>query len=80
MKVLIAVDGSDPAMRACEAAAVLLVPERDEVRLVTVLSYSLYPYSGIPEEPLADEAERRGTSKRRSIASQTPLRVSTRGT
>lgn len=58
MRVLIAVDGSDPAMRACTLVGALLVPKRDTVRLLTILSYSLYPYSGIPDEPLADEAAR----------------------
>ena len=58
MKVLIAVDGSEPAMRACAFIDTLLVPERDSVRLITILSYSLYPYSGISDEPLADESER----------------------
>ena len=59
MKVLAAVDGSDPGLRACQIIAELLVQERDTVRLVTVLSYSESPDSGIPGEPLADEAERR---------------------
>jgi nucleotide-binding universal stress UspA family protein len=58
VKVLIAVDGSEPAMRACQQVASMLASVRDSVRLVTVLSYTLYPYSGIPDEPLADEAER----------------------
>ena len=59
MKVLAAVDGSEPGLRACQTMAQLLVPERDTVRLVTVLSYSESPDSGIPGEPLADAAERR---------------------
>jgi nucleotide-binding universal stress UspA family protein len=58
VNVLLATDGSDPALRACQAVASLLTPDRDQVRILTVLSYSLYPYSGIPDEPLADEAER----------------------
>ena len=58
MKVLVAVDGSDTSGRACRYIISLLSPERDSVRLITVLSYTLYPYTGIPDEPLVDEAER----------------------
>jgi nucleotide-binding universal stress UspA family protein len=59
MKVLLATDGSEPAMRACESASSLLVAGRDQVRLLTVLSYSEYPYSLVPDDvPLGDEAER----------------------
>ena len=58
VKVLLATDGSEPAMRACRRLSSMLVAGRESVRLVTVLSYTLYPYSGIPDEPLADEAER----------------------
>jgi nucleotide-binding universal stress UspA family protein len=58
MKVLLATDGSEPAMRACERASSLLVPGRDQVRLLTVLSYSEYPHSLVPDMPLSDEAER----------------------
>jgi nucleotide-binding universal stress UspA family protein len=58
VKVLLATDASDPALRACRYLVSLLQPDRDGVRLLTVLSYSLSPYSGIPDEPLADEAER----------------------
>jgi nucleotide-binding universal stress UspA family protein len=59
MKVLLATDGSEPAMRACESASSLLVAGRDHVRLLIVLSYSEYPYSLVPDDkPLGDEAER----------------------
>jgi nucleotide-binding universal stress UspA family protein len=58
VKVLLATDGSEPAMRACRRVASLLVAERDQVRLLTVLSYSLYPHSQIPDMPLADESDR----------------------
>lgn len=58
MKVLLATDGSEPAMRACECASSLLVPGRDQVRLLTVLSYSEYPHSLVPDMPLSDETER----------------------
>jgi nucleotide-binding universal stress UspA family protein len=58
MKVLLATDGSEPAVRACGCASSLLVPGRDQVRLLTVLSYSEYPHSLVPDMPLSDEAER----------------------
>jgi nucleotide-binding universal stress UspA family protein len=59
MRVLLATDGSEPAIRACDHASTLLVPGRDQVRLLTVLSYSEYPYSLVPDDiPLGDEAER----------------------
>jgi nucleotide-binding universal stress UspA family protein len=58
MKVLLATDGSEPAMRACHRVASLLVAERDQVRLLTVLSYSLCPHSQVPDMPLADESDR----------------------
>lgn len=58
MKVLLATDGSDVALRVCHTVAPMLASERDSIRVVTVLSYTLYPHSGIPDEPLADEAER----------------------
>jgi len=58
MKVLLATDGSEPAIRGCDHASTLLVPGRDRVRLLTVLSYSEYPYSLVPDDmPLGDEAE-----------------------
>ena len=58
MKVLLGVDGSAASMRACSTVASLLIAARDEVRLVTVLSYTLYPYVDVPGEHLVDEAER----------------------
>ena len=58
MKVLLGTDGSEPAMRAVRTVASLLAPDRDEVRLLTVLSYSLYPYTDVPGEHLVDEGER----------------------
>ncbi|HYN35998.1 MAG TPA: universal stress protein [Actinomycetota bacterium] len=58
MKVLIAIDGSEPALRAFRNVASLLVPKRDEVRLLTVLSYTDYPYTDFPGEHLVDEGER----------------------
>jgi len=58
MKVLLATDGSEPALRACDRAASLLVPDRDLVRLLTVMSFSEYPHALVPDMPLADETER----------------------
>lgn len=57
MRVLLATDGSEPAMRACQGIGYLLVPGRDHVRLITILSYSLYPQSLIPDMPLSGEKE-----------------------
>lgn len=84
MKVLIATDGSGPALRACHTVATLLISGRDEVRLLTVLSYTLYPYADVPGEHLADEAERkqhadeevrRLTDRQREILEQAGLLV-----
>lgn len=58
MKVLLAVDGSEAALRACRHLESLLHPGRDNVRIVTVLSYTFYPYSDVPGEPLVDEPQR----------------------
>jgi nucleotide-binding universal stress UspA family protein len=58
MKVLVAIDGSEPALRAVRLVASLLAPDRDQVRLLTVLSYSDYPYTDVPGEHLVDEAKR----------------------
>jgi nucleotide-binding universal stress UspA family protein len=58
MKVLIAIDGSEPTLRACRIVASLLSPDKDSVRLVTVLSYSDYPYTKIPGVHLVDEPRR----------------------
>lgn len=57
MKVL-ATDGSEPATRAAHTVASLLAPGRHEVRLLTVMSFSDYPHTGVPGEHLIDEAER----------------------
>ena len=64
MKVLLGTDGSEPAMRAVRTVAYLLAPDRDEVRLLTVLSYSLYPYTDVPGEHLVDEREREQHERR----------------
>lgn len=58
MKALLATDGSEPALRACSDLVALLTPGRDEVRVLTVLSYSLYPYSQVPDTHLVDERQR----------------------
>ena len=57
MKVLIATDGSAAALEASRMTARILVPHRDEVRLLTVLSYHLYPGSLVPGEHLPGESE-----------------------
>ncbi|MGZ4241545.1 MAG: universal stress protein [Actinomycetota bacterium] len=57
MKVLVASDGSAPARRVCEWLAQILHGPV-EVRLLTVLSYSLYPYAMFPGGELADEGAR----------------------
>jgi nucleotide-binding universal stress UspA family protein len=55
--VLFGTDGSEHAFRAGRVLARLLPPGSAEVRLVTVLSYSLYPYGPFGE--LMFDAERR---------------------
>ena len=57
MKVLIAIDGSEPALRAVRLVASLLAPARDQVRLLTVLSYSDYPHTDVPGEHLVRRSE-----------------------
>jgi nucleotide-binding universal stress UspA family protein len=57
MKVLIATDGSEAATAACRMAARILQQDRDEVRLLTVLSYHLYPGSLVPGEHTPGERE-----------------------
>lgn len=54
MKILVATDGSEPVRRACERL-VSMVNEPAEVRVLTVLSYSFYPYALWPGGGLADE-------------------------
>lgn len=58
-RVLVAVDGSESAVRAAEVAARLLSGRRLEVELLVVLSFQLDPYT-LLGEPLADlpEAQR----------------------
>jgi nucleotide-binding universal stress UspA family protein len=55
--VLIATDGSDPALNACRLMTRMLTPGRDRVRLLTVLSYHLYPTALVPGERMPDEGE-----------------------
>lgn len=57
MNVLIATDGSEPVLDACRLAAEILAPGRDRVRLLTVLSYHLFPTSLVPGEHTPDEDE-----------------------
>ncbi|HJT38302.1 MAG TPA: universal stress protein [Actinomycetota bacterium] len=59
MKVLMATDGSEPALRAGELAASLLHDHAAvRVRVLTVLSYTLYPYALFPGGELSDESAR----------------------
>jgi nucleotide-binding universal stress UspA family protein len=68
MRALVAVDGSAPAIRACQMLTHLL-PAGAEIRLLTVLSYSDYPYSLVGGR-LSDEDERRDESSREVAAAQ----------
>ena len=43
MKVLVASDGSEPVMRACEMLARLLAGRSDDVRVLTVLPVTMEP-------------------------------------
>jgi nucleotide-binding universal stress UspA family protein len=56
-RVLVATDGSDSALRASQVLADLLSGSRAEIRLLTVLSFELDPYTLLGEE-LADAQER----------------------
>jgi universal stress protein A len=64
MKVLLAVDGSEQALRACSTVDFLAVPDRDEVRVLTVLSFTFYPYTDVPGEHLVDEREREQNARK----------------
>lgn len=57
MKVLIATDGSEPALRACRWFRDLTGGGRAEVRVLTVLSYDMYPHALVAGEHLSNEAE-----------------------
>lgn len=50
LKVLVATDGSDPSLRACRFARDTLKLEGASIRLLTVLSFSLDPYTLLGEE------------------------------
>jgi nucleotide-binding universal stress UspA family protein len=65
LRVLAATRGSPSSLNACRIAAGFLSPEVDEVRLLTVLSHDLYPFSMRAGSPLSDTAER----QRRVVAS-----------
>jgi len=58
LRVLAATRGSPSSLNACQIAARFLSPEVDEVRLLTVLSHDLYPFSMRAGPPLSDTAER----------------------
>jgi nucleotide-binding universal stress UspA family protein len=57
MKILVASDGSDAIVRACRFLTELLGQRAAEIRVVTVLSYHLYPGSLVPGEKLPGERE-----------------------
>jgi nucleotide-binding universal stress UspA family protein len=57
LKILIATDGSEPVVRACRMVADLRIASGAEVRLLTVVSFSLDPFT-VWGEPLADAGER----------------------
>ena len=57
MKVLLATDGFEHALRACRFVVRLVAPERDEVRILTVLSYHEYPYSFVAGEHMVGEPQ-----------------------
>ncbi len=56
MKILLATDGSDASARAARLITPFL-SETDDVRVVVVLSYALYPY-GEGEDPERTERVR----------------------
>ncbi len=72
MRVLVAADGSQPAVDACRMLARPL-PAGSDVRLLTVLSFSTYPYSLIGGH-LSDESERAETAKREAARMQAEAR------
>ena len=55
IKILAATDGSQPALNACRVTARMLAPGSAEIRLLTVLSYHLYPGSLVPGEHVPGE-------------------------
>jgi nucleotide-binding universal stress UspA family protein len=59
MKILVASDGSEAVVRACTLVAGFLEPRMAEVRILTVLSYHLYPGSLVPGEHLPGERKMR---------------------
>lgn len=61
MKVLLAADGSDNCVRAADMAARLASPDKADVRILVVLSYSQYPY--------IERDDPEGRFKREKIAS-----------
>jgi len=73
MRALVAVDGSAPAVRACKMLTNLL-PPGTEIRLLTVLSYTDYPYS-LAGGHLSDERERCNDNRREIAATQAEARA-----
>lgn len=59
MRILVASDGSEAAVRACELLTRMLGSKAAEVRILTVLSFELYPGSLVPGEYVPGEREMR---------------------
>ena len=57
MKILFATDGSGPALRACRRLLDLMGTVHGEAKILTVLSYEMYPYALVAGEHLANEAK-----------------------
>src|SRR5947209_5261113 len=73
MRALVAVDGSAPAVHACEMLSRLL-PAGTDVRLLTVLSYGSYPYS-LMGGHLSDEGDRVFAARREVEKTQDAARM-----
>lgn len=58
LKVLVATDGSGEATRACELLTRMVGDAPIDVRVLTVLSFTLYPSSLVPGEEMPDTAAR----------------------
>lgn len=84
LRVLAAVDGSEPALRACQTAADLLGRRHADIRLLVVLSFEIDPYTLLGEEfadtperlRLVREAVERTTAEPRSVFEKAGHRVS----
>lgn len=59
MRVVAAVDGSEPSLRACRKVVKLLAGRRAEVRLLVVLSFDVFP-GALSGGPAGDTYEQAG--------------------